>query len=317
MGSWTLFRTFFAWKTTPTTQSPIFKRESNQPLIWQSRWTLTHPPIPVSLIIFALVVAVITAQLIDVPLVTRCANLLLMLAGPLVLLLPSLVLWVIPLGLVFARVIVRERSAGNWELLRTTPFNTEELLLQKAGGALWRLRGLLSSLGNLQAQVLAAILLSLGMIEFLDTMNTLPESRFGGMDRSVLCIGGLFVLLGIAGLFLLDRLQQLILMIVTALAMSASTRSMHMALTRTIAATFLVWLADVGAAVLALLAQPAGQVQDFGYSIAATVMMGPMAGYLIALPPLSLIVLVLATFVIREFAVHGLWRFALHGAQQL
>lgn len=316
MGSWTLLRTFIAWETLPTTQSPIFKRESDQSPLWQSR-RLSFPRVPALLLITASVALVLAVQLIDVPLVSRCANAGLMVIGPPLLLLPSLVLWVVPLGVVFAPIIVRERHSGNWEILRATPFSVEELLLNKAGGALWRLRRLLVSLGGLQAQILAAVLLSLGLIQFLDALNNLPEERFGAIDRSVLCIGGVVLLGVIAGLFLLDRLQQLIVMIVAALALSTSSGSTQMALTRAVAATFLTWVVDVAVAVLALILQPAGQVQDFVYSTAAIVMLGPIAGYVIELPLVDVALLILATFTVREIAVRGLWRIAVRGASKL
>lgn len=315
MSSWLLLRSFFTWDRTPATQSPIFRRESGHPPLWQQHRSV-FSRVPFALFIIVFIVLIIATQLIDIPLAARCINAGLMVLGPPVLLLPSLVLWAIPLGMVLAPIIVRERQSGTWEILRTTPYSTEELLLNKAGGALWRLRGLLGSLGSLQAQVLVAILLGLGVIEFFNAMSNLPEDQFGVVNRSVLCMGGLALLLMAAGVFLLDRLQQLILMIVTALVASASARSSRMALTRAITMAFLAWLADAGAAVTVLIVQP-GQVQEIGYSLAAIVMMGPLAGYAIELPLLRLALLAAATLMIREIAVHCMWRLAVRGASKL
>lgn len=316
MSSWRLLRTFFAWDTGPSKQTPISKRESDLMPLWQSRRS-SFRRVPVTLLLTASVTFVIAAQVIDVPIVARCMNAGLIVFGPPLLLLPSLMLWVIPLGVVLAPIIVRERVSGSWEILRAAPFTTEELLLSKTNGALRRLRGLVVSLGGLQAQLLAAILISLGLIEFLNAVNNLPEDRFSTEARSVLCLGGIALLAVMAGLFLLDRLQQLVLMIVAALALSTSSGSVQMALMRAVAATFVTWVVDGGAAVLALLLQPAGQVQDLSYSAAAVVMLGPIGGYVIELPPVRLALFITATFLVREIAVHSLWRIAVRGANKL
>lgn len=315
MSSWDLFRHFLRWEEFPASRTALFLRETGQPLVWQElagRLPRIRPAIVLPLLILVFVLLRIASP----SLAARCLTGPALMLGIPLLLLPSLVLWIVPLSLALAPIIARERHHQSWELLRATPYSAEELLLTKAGGALWRLHGLISRLGSLQAQVLAAIVLGLGIMEFLGNVDGVAESSTT-ISRNVLCMGTLVLVLVVAVVLLLDRLQQIILMVVAALFAGASTASTQTAVMRAVTASFIAWGLDFGAGVLVIALQPPGHVEDFGFSVAAIVMLGPVAGYVLELAPLAVAALMVATLVTREAIIRTLWRLAVRGAQQL
>ncbi|MBN2305119.1 MAG: hypothetical protein JXQ72_11610 [Anaerolineae bacterium] len=314
MSSWALFRAFFPWNDSLIKNMPVFARDRTLAQVWQ-RISAVLDRFPVTLIVLSSIGTFLAVRIIDPPYARFCLDGLLLLIGPPVLLLPSLVLWVLPLGFALAPIIARERHHRLWEMLRVTPYTTEELVIGKARGALWELRGLFTRLGELQVQVIAAILLGLGFMQFLSLVQEWPGD-LSPTGRSALCVGVLLMLLVLLGVFFLDRIQQLTLMITAALAASTSATATHTGLTRTITATFVAWSLDAGVAVVVLLVQPGGHVQDIKFSVAAVVMLGPIAGYVIDLPPLTIACLITATLAAREVTIRVLWRLALHNAER-
>lgn len=259
---------------------------------------------------------VVIVRIVDPSHASVCLNgLLLVMALP-VLLLPSLAVWGLPLGFALAPIIARERYYRRWELLRATPYTIEELLIGKIRGALWEMRGLFIRLGELQMQVLAAIILCVSLVQawFL-AQHWLGE--LGAGEQSALCVGVLLMPLGVLGLFFLDRVQQLTLMIMAGVTVSTSSRATHTSVVGTVTAILLGWGLDTGVAVAVLLLLPGGYVHDIKYNVAAIVMFGPIGGYAIALPLLTVACVMAVTVVAREIMIRVLWRWSLYNARRL
>jgi hypothetical protein len=58
-------------------------------------------------------------------------------------------------------------------------------------------------------------------------------------------------------------------------------------------------------------------VRDFQFSMAAMVTLGPLAGYLVELDPLTILLAVGLTLLGRELVVRRLWAVTIHGAERL
>jgi hypothetical protein len=224
------------------------------------------------------------------------------------LLLPSLVWWTLPLGMALAPVVVREHEQGTWDTLRTTPLDTETILLNKARARLLR--------WSTQMYFSRGVLVFVSLIVGLISLNLFltPGSPVSSLPFAQACGVSAVVSAAAAGLFLLDRAQQFVLMAVAALAASVSSRAMRIAQPGAITAAFLVWLADagIGAALIATDPQgPSASATDLARWLA---MLGPLSGYMAYLSPERGIPYIALTLALRELAVRLIWRWIVRGS---
>ncbi len=213
---------------------------------------------------------------------------------------PSLLLWTLPLALAIGPAIVREREARTWDLLRTTPLDLDAVLLGKIQGGLWWLRRPIRSLQT--------IMLLSGLI--VAVLTVIANDTLFASNCETACQFMLWGWIPLAlFLFVLDRMQQFALMIVVALAVSASSRTIRTGLVVGSLATFGVWIAEIALGLLVLIAHPGQMTPYWTIPITAMIALGPVGGYLLELR-LSLLVLAMTgTLILREIAFRGVWRF--------
>jgi hypothetical protein len=297
MSSWKLLHKLTAfWAAI---DNPIFWRETFRPPIWQG----------------------ITAQ------AARVSGLTLALAGVfcylntllvfyvhslLVLLVPIFVLWTVLIGLTLGPAIVRERELGTWEILRSTSLSLEDIILGKAAGGLWWLRHMLQTLSGLV--VLIAIVLGLGSL-----ILTPSDFDLGPLSvpSEAVCTMALLLPLITAILFIADRAQQFVLMVTAALAVSTSSSTVRVALPAASVATILVWLTDIGLAVIVLAAQPDAALGRMGRPVLTLSTLGPTVAYLSMLSLDRMLICVALTLIAREIAIRVIWRWAFNKANQM
>jgi hypothetical protein len=314
MSSWDLFRYLLPRRDlTVSHRTPIFMREMAFAPVWQ------RPSDLVKRLSLRWLGPLIVLYLAGILIVNRtqtlyCVNTLYLILLPLVLLSPSLLIWILPLGVALSPIVVRERERESWEILRATPYTVEEILLDKARAALWSLYGALGRIGILQVQVLAMVVFGAGMMQAISQNEV---SGNASVWRDVLCFGNIVLILIVMVVFFMDRAQQLVMMVVAALAASTPSSSMRGALTNGLIAVGLAWGIDIAIAVGVLAIQPAGTVRDFQFSMAAMVTLGPLAGYLVELDPLTILLAVGLTLLGRELVVRRLWAVTIHGAERL
>jgi hypothetical protein len=317
MSSWDLFRYLLPRRELSFNQkTPIFLREMAYVPAWQ-RSTELVKRFPLRLAVLMVMGYIAALLLINQSQVAACLNGLYLLMLPLVLLSPSLLIWIVPLCVALAPIIVRERERESWELLRVTPYSVEEILLDKARAALWSMYNALGRVGVLQVQVLAMVLFGAGVMQAISTIFHEGVTGSGSLARSALCAGNFVLILFVVGVFFLDRAQQLVMMVVATMAVSSSSLSMRTAFTNALVAVSLAWAMDIAVGVGVLVLQPGGVVRDMQFSVAAMITLGPIAGYMMELDPATIFFAIVFTLIVREIAIRRLWLLTVHGAEQL
>ncbi len=316
ISSWDVVRGLFPWQELSASRLPLARREKvRSPTLARLSAIVPRVPGVVWLLVVGLYVgAVLYSRSSEAPV---CLSALLLLLAPLAMFAPSLLVWTFPLGLALAPIIAREREGGTLEVLRATPYNTEEILLAKAQGALKSLRDRLWGLWYVQVQGLIASLLIGSGITLVSSALKISREEWGSSTQNLVCVGTAGLVLAVAGGYLLDRVQQLILMIVAALAASTPSSSVREAATAAVTASLLAWGADIMVGVGVLAVQPVGEVRDVGFSLVTMIVLGPYAGYLLELSPGIILAVALLTYLVRSIAIRQLWGAALRGVEKL
>jgi len=206
-------------------------------------------------------------------------------------------------------IVVEERTKRRWDVLLATPVGVESVLLGKVGGALWWIRYLIIGMGALLALLAAGIgFTSLVLIPTgLTTLEDLPVF--------LLCGAALTLPIASAIVFVIDRIQQYLLMVVAALTASASATSMRAAFATSAAAVLFVWVAEFTlAGILLALQVGATKLSDITYMLALAVL-GPMVGYIIDMDLLHAVLYAAGTLLLREILIDTLWRWSLRKAR--
>ena len=306
MTSWKLFLYLTPfWE--PTLDNVIFERETSRPPIW--RGAAAWIPRAVGVLVLLVIALNIAASKLNNP-VIFCLNNTTCLLFPLVLVTPSLLLWALPLGLTLAPSIVRERELRTWDTLLLTPFDLNLILLSKAGGALWWLRDMMYTMRVVL--LVTSWVVGVMSLVLLETSAPLPD-----LSSATVC--GLAVLLVVisAGLFLLDRAQQFVLMVVAALAASTSSSTTRMALPGASVAAIGAWLFDVSLALLVVSILPGHPARFLEFRAIVLAVVGPLGVYLTELPFAQAALAIAGTFLLREIAVRVLWQWAVRAARSM
>lgn len=313
--SWDLLRALFPWNDRPTRLPMIAARETFRAVALPghpNRLKKIFPPL-LAVAGALYLVALVIWRTTNVPF---CLNGL-VLAVPLIVLVPSLLLWALPLALALAPPVAREREARTWDVLRTTPFTTEEILLSKAQGALTSLRRALRPIWHAQLHILAALLIGAGATLLLSS-GLLVTDEVGMLTRQTpLCLGAPLVVAVTLAAYLLDRVQQFVLMAVAALVASTAASSVRAATSAAIGAVLVAWGVEVAVGALWLLAQPSAEVRDLALGLLASALLGPPIGYLMELPPGMVALAMLGTLGLRALALRLLWRQAIRQAERI
>jgi hypothetical protein len=310
--SWSLFRDLNVLRDSWLEDLPVCLREVDYPPVWRR---LNHPLVGgIPLVVFLLVMIYLIESGADAPAVI-CLNALACTLTPALILAPSLVLWAVPLGMTLGPVVAREREHNSWDVLRVIPLDLEVLLLGKARGSLWWLR---SALGNLRVvQALLAALVGLGVT--VAVFNTgVVEALTGAAELKgplfVLALGG--IAYGVL-IFLVDRTQALLVMMMATLAVSASTRTARAATSWAMVSGLSLWMAEIALVMGVLTVLPGANARYTVGSLIVMVAMGPVPALLIRLPLAGALAGIALILLARELLLRILWRYTLYAAREL
>lgn len=296
MSSWDLLRHLFGfWRMT---DNPIVRQAMRHPPVWHGAYAWLARATGALLVAGGAACYGVTLALV-------------LLNNLLVLLLPLLAAWAMILGLTLGPVVAGERQRGTWVLLRVTPLALAQVMLSRAGGALWWLRDLIRALTG--GMLLTAI--GIGMVTLSLTPTGGDNLVRSSLPGSLLCAGVFVAPVMGAVIYALERAQHFALMVAGALAVSASTRTVRGSLTGATAVTLSIWLLDVALAGGVIVVQPGYKTLAAGEWL-ALVTLGPLVGYLTALPLARALLLAGITLLLREVAIRVLWRVALYRAAE-
>ncbi len=292
MSSWTLVRYLIGQIDA---DNPLFRRETQHPPIWHGVFSRLVQATGVLLVVSGL----------------GCYAAFMMiyaLQSLLGLVVPVILLWALIVGITLGPIIVGERQCGTWDTLRTTPLPLTRVILGKAGGALWWMHEFTRLIMGLT--VLFAF--GVGLLALVIVANARLVPITSGWMLCGLVMGmPVFAAL----VFLFDRAQLFALMATGALTVSAASRSQREALTGSSAAVITIWLTDAAVAALLIALSPGVPAPGVPGDLALLLTLGPLAGYLSALSPGRVCLLLGATLVVRELLMRGLWRVMLRAAQ--
>lgn len=226
----------------------------------------------------------------------------------LVLFVPLALGWTLLISLTLAPIVVREREENTWHTLRTTPLEIDAIVLGKAAGALWWLRYLLR--GVMGLTVLGAIGVGVGSLIFV-SFESAPLSRLPAL---MVCGLTLALPLTSSALFLIDRGQQMVLAALTALVVSARSRTVRLAAPMAVITALAATLLDAGLGLLVLtqLGQLTAPLHETGLLL---ILFGPTVMYLAELPLWMALLAALSTMLLREALVWIGWRWLLSAAR--
>lgn len=232
--------------------------------------------------------------------------------GPMVVVLPLMPLWVLPISIVVAPVVAQNRLRNTWDLLRVTAVTPGDLLLALTRASIERLHGLL--LWLLMALIPLSMIVGTAFAEIaLETLN--EHGISSDADSTPVLVGASLWLLG-AILIIVDRIQQLVMMSVGALAGgTAAGRSMRSAMLSGAVWALSLWVAEIGITTLVVLVTPGLRADQSG-DIVLSVLVGPLPSYLVALPIEWAVAAIGLTLLIREGVIRLLWHGALRAAQK-
>lgn len=289
MNSWRLFVSGIVfWEAY---ENPIFVRQTEHKPIWYSsvRAVASTPGLALALVsglVFPLLVVVLYMK-----------NFLLFLLLPRFLLVSAV-------GLTLAPLVIEERARGSWEPLLALPFSPQELLLGKVGGALWWLRHVFLAVSAL----LFLVAMSVGFISL-----ALIPTRLPWVDEVpifVLCFGVVVLPVVWAVVFVVDRIQQFLLVISTAVAVSASTSSPRAAFFSSMSSILMVWLAEVVFTGIVVISQAGRSSLVSETSLLSLVTLGPVVNFIIELNLAQTVFWTVCTLAGREIAIRSLWHWA-------
>ena len=294
MNSWRLFISGIVfWEAY---ESPIFVRQTEQKPIWyNSIHAISSTP--------GLALALVAGGLLPlIIIVLYFKNFFLFLLLPRFLLISAT-------GLTIAPLVVDERVKGNWETLLAMPFSPRELLLGKVGGALWWLRYAFLAISAL----LFLVALSVGFVSLALIPTKLPGAN--EVPIFVLCVGVLVLPVVWSIVFVVDRVQQFLLVISTAVAVSTSTSSPRTAFFSSMSAILIVWMMEAVFAGIVVTLQAGHSTLVSETSLLALVTLGPVVNFIVELNLAQTVFWTLCTLLGREIAIRSLWSWAEHRAR--
>lgn len=294
MTSWKILRHLIIFWSAA--DNPVFLRETQRPPIWHNYYARLSQTTGLALMLGGLSCYMLTL------LVFFLQNLL-------ILLVPLLGFWLLLTGLTLAPAVVGERERYTWETLRTTPLEMPAILLGKAGGALWWERDML------RVMIGALILFAAGV--GLVSLVLVPTNEAGTLQipSSLICLAALILPIVMAVTFIVDRAQYFVLIVVSMLAASASTRSTRGALAGATVTTLIIWMVDIGVAGTVLALQPGRATLTVETDWLVLVTLGPVASYMTELDIGPMFATIGLTLVARELLIRAIWQLTVQRAQ--
>jgi hypothetical protein len=310
VSSWLIFRHLNIFNHHPIERHPVYRRESGRVVDW------THYTEPAMRVLFPVMSGFAALYLLlswtHSPWLTML-NTMAYWAILVLALLPSLAPWSLPIGVLVGPSVAEELEHKTWSVLRVIPAGIAPVLLAKARAGLWPLRHPLHIVRHLwlvEALIVGVGLLQAGQNAWSDT-NPLALPLCAPGEWTFIASVGL--LLGGGAIFFVDRIQQITLMTVTALAVSTTARSSQWGLVGAVTAAFFVWALETASAFVLLIILSGNAVLRT-LNVVGLIILGPLGGYAIDLalgPALTGIAL---TLIAREIAIRGLWWWSVRAA---
>lgn len=293
MTSWKLFTHIVAARYGY--QNPVFLRETrHEPVWWASAQRITGwDALRQTLVLGGVLLWAVAVLLVR--------DLLFFLIPPLLIMLAATAFTVGPL-------VVEERIKGSWASVLATPLGVEAVLLGKTGGAMHWIRYLTYGM----AALLFLVAFGVGFVSLV----LIPPGLARIGDVTVLALCGLLVIIpiGIVGLFIIDRVQQYMLVLALVLAAAVHVTSIRAALSQAMTAVILAWAGEVAGGVLLLSVLPGSSFTGNVGSVIALATVGPFAVYLPHLALGQVLAGALLTMALREAIVALVWRHVLRAA---
>ncbi|MBX3064438.1 MAG: hypothetical protein U0528_08225 [Anaerolineae bacterium] len=204
--------------------------------------------------------------------------------------------WTVPLTLLGGQGIVRERAHRTWDLLLTTPYSTETILLVKSASSIRRLWTLVLALvvfGTLIALFFAAPVFW----------------AMGAEINGHVVYGIVLMLFGIVAI-IVEHLQELALATTLGIVIALSTSSQRMALLFGLAGGILIRMLQVILTFALVPTSPAIQMQN----VIVLNLLAGSATILSVIPAFPAVLFVLTMIIGRELLVRQLFRWTVRHA---
>jgi hypothetical protein len=294
MYSWKLFKyVIVAWNAE---ENPVFLREIQHYPVWYgfaqriALWASVRAGI------------VMLGFLMWVIIVLYFNNLLFFLV-------PPLLFFISATGFTLAPIVAQERVQKSWEPLLTIPPTLDLILLGKVGGALWWTRRLMLMMG--------VIMLTLSIGAGFVSLILIPTGFVRNSDWGEFFLCGGIIVFPIVGsaIFLIDRIQQYLLLVTVVLVGVTATASIRRALSMASAAVLLVWLVEVVVTGVLMALQPGHQALLDGGRILSYATLGPVISYIMELSLSQAVLYIAGTLCVREFLIRCAWRWSVRQAR--
>lgn len=307
MYSWWLYRALNVFNDSPLKRHPVYKHERRHLM---AQTNVFDRGIRAAVIVGSTLMFMLALWASDSLNPTILCLLPFCWFGPMVVVLPLMPLWVLPISIVVAPVVAQNRVRHTWDLLRITAVDPRDLLLALTRASVERLRGLLMWL--LMALIPLGMIVGTGFAEAV--LFKLEDRAISTDGLTPLFLGAVLWLFGVI-VIIVDRVQQLLMMCVGALAGGTfAGRSMRSAMLSGAVWALALWVAEIGTTALVVIVTPGLRV-DKSFDIALSVLIGPLPSYLVALPVEWALLAMLLTLLAREAAIRLLWQSALRAAR--
>lgn len=310
MFSWQIYRHLNIFNHHAIEQHPVYRRESGRVFDW-TRYTesVVRVLIPAAGIfaVLYLLLSWLDSPLVDI------LHVVLYWAILMLALVPSLAPWALPIGVLIGPSVAEEHERRTWAILRVIPSGIAPLLLAKMRAGLWPLRHPLHVLRHLW--LVMALIVAFGLLQASRNAwgSTLPLHLPVCAPWEWTTIASVLLLAAGVIAFFADRVQQVILMVLAALAVSTTARSSQWALVGAVVAAFLAWALETASAVVLVRLLP-GTNALRALNIAGLMVLGPFGGFAIDLPLASVLTGMTLMLAGREIAIRVLWCYTLRAA---
>ncbi len=224
-------------------------------------------------------------------------------------LIPLLLSFTLATGLSLGPLVPAEREKQRWEILLSVPAGAEMILMGKMGGALWRMRHFMF----IMTMLLIMVALGVGAISSL-VLLPIERAKAGWSELTLCGVMFLLMLLGSA-VFIVDRVQQYLLIITAGIAGGTSATNSRTALLAAGGAALFAWFFEIGATGTIMLLQHKEAILLERGQILSWATLGPMVSYILRLDRGWAVVYIVVTLLVRELLIGSLWRWTLHHAR--
>lgn len=221
---------------------------------------------------------------------------------------PPLILLMFMTALTVGPLIVEERVKYSWETLLMIPVGLDVVLIGKIAGALWWTRHLISI-------VIALVFMTSAGVGFISLVLIPVGLPIAANFQQIFLCGSLILLpLLSCTIFILDRVQQYMLIVASALSAGTLSSSVRGAFTSASVAAILVWMLEVLVAGTLLALRPGAALMLSKARLLLLMTTGPTVSFVIDLPIDVAALYLVIIWCMREISFRVLWRVSMRSA---